>query len=396
MKRHFTLLTLVFFLWGVITSMNSAIVLFFSHYFAISWQQAMLITVVFYIAPFIVCLPCAKLMAHLGYRKVLQGALLLSAIGAMILARAVQLPTFVGALAGMLVLAAGVSVLQVVANPYLAAISAPTRQIGNLSLASAVNSLGTSLAPAGIALLFKFSPHQQPVSGLFYGLASAALTLLAGTIFLKLPTVRTIQTVLPITYLWKNSEIRLTILAIFVYVGVEVSLASNLTPYLIDAGGWMPKMALSLLSFYWGGALIGRLVFGFVAKPSCNAQVFRASAFSGLVLTALAIALNNRAGGIALLMAGIANAVMYPVIFGYALARWSSLANLLAAAMVMAGIGGAILPWVQAWMVGTMSLRLSFLLPMMMYLLLMLWGERALKPETPPGSPLSPTGRGLG
>lgn len=77
-------------------------------------------------------------------------------------------------------------------------------------------------------------------------------------------------------------------------------------------------------------------------------------------------------------MAGIANAVMYPVIFGYALGRWPSLANLLAAAMVMAGIGGAILPWVQAWMVGTMSLRLSFLLPMMMYLLLMLWGERAL------------------
>lgn len=231
MNRHLTLLAMVFFLWGIITSINSAIILFFSQYFSVSWQQAILVTVIFYVAPFAVCLPCARLMARLGYRRVLQGALLLSTTGSLILAQAVVNATFFGALFGMFVIASGVSVLQVVANPYLTALSTPARQIGNLSLASAVNSLGTTLAPAGIALLFRLSPEQQPVSGLFSALAVVTLALMAGTMLLKLPDVRInhVRTP-PVASLWRVKEIRLTILAIFLYVGTEVSLAANLPP----------------------------------------------------------------------------------------------------------------------------------------------------------------------
>lgn len=381
MNRHFTLLALVFFLWGMITSINSAIILFFSQYFAVSWQQAILVTVIFYVAPFAVCLPCAQLMARWGYRRVLQGALLLSAAGALILAQAVVKSTFFGALFGMFVIASGVSVLQVVANPYLTALSAPARQVGNLSLASAVNSLGTTLAPAGIALLFRLSPTQQPVSGLFIGLAMVALALMAGTTLLRLPDVRIAVRTPPVANLWRVREIRLTILAIFLYVGTEVSLAANLTPYLIASGAWTADTALSLLSIYWGGALAGRLLFGFIAHPSRHAAIFRAVTLSGFTLTLLAVVLNNAAGGVALLMVGLANSVIYPMVFGHALSRWPALASLLAGAMVMAGIGGAVLPWAQAWLVEATSLRLSFLLPMGLYLLLMLWGEYVMKPE---------------
>ena len=382
MNRHFTLLAMVFFLWGIITSINSAIILFFSQYFAVSWQQAILVTVIFYVAPFAVCLPCARLMARLGYRRVLQGALLLSTAGALILAQAVVNATFFGALFGMFVIASGVSVLQVVANPYLTALSTPERQIGNLSLASAVNSLGTTLAPAGIALLFRLSPEQQPVSGLFSALAVVTLALMVGTILLKLPDVRInhVRTP-PVASLWRVKEIRLTILAIFLYVGTEVSLAANLPRYLIATGTWSADTALSLLSFYWGGALVGRLLFGFIAHPSRHAAIFRTASLSGFILLLFAVVMNNDTGGIALLMVGLANSVIYPMIFGHALGRWPSLASLLAGAMVMAGIGGAALPWVQAWLVEATSLRLSFLLPMSLYLLLMLWGEYVMKRE---------------
>lgn len=382
MNRHLTLLAMVFFLWGIITSINSAIILFFSQYFAVSWQQAILVTVIFYVAPFAVCLPCARLMARLGYRRVLQGALLLSTTGALILAQAVVNATFFGALFGMFVIASGVSVLQVVANPYLTALSTPARQIGNLSLASAVNSLGTTLAPAGIALLFRLSPEQQPVSGLFSGLAVVTLALMAGTMLLKLPDVRInhVRTP-PVASLWRVKEIRLTILAIFLYVGTEVSLATNLPPYLIATDAWSADTALSLLSFYWGGALVGRLMFGFIAHPPRHAAIFRAATLSGFILLLFAVVMNNAAGGIALLMVGLANSVIYPMIFGHALSRWPALASLLAGAMVMAGIGGAALPWAQAWLVEATSLQLSFLLPMSLYLLLMLWGEYVMKRE---------------
>lgn len=382
MNKHFTLLAMVFFLWGVITSINSAIILFFSQYFAVSWQQAILVTVIFYIAPFAVCLPCARLMARLGYRRVLQGALLLSTTGSLILARAVVNATFFGALFGMFVIASGVSILQVVANPYLTALSTPARQIGNLSLASAVNSLGTTLAPAGIALLFRLSPEQQPVSALFIALSIVALALIAGTMLLKLPDVRInhVRTP-PVASLWRVKEIRLTILAIFLYVGTEVSLAANLPPYLIITGAWSADTALSMLSVYWGGALVGRLLFGFIAHPSHHAVIFRTATLSGFILLLLSVVMNNAAGGIALLMVGLANSVIYPMIFGHALSRWPALASLLAGVMVMAGIGGAALPWAQAWLVEATSLRLSFLLPMSLYLLLMLWGEYVMKRE---------------
>lgn len=379
-NKNLTLLSSIFLLWGIITSINSAIIIFFSQYFSISWQQAISITVIFYISPFAVCLPCARLMAHYGYRRVLQGALLLSAIGALTLAQAIHISTFSGALFGMFVIAAGVSVLQVVANPYLAALSTPARQVGNLSLASAVNSLGTSLAPAGMALLFNLSPEQQPISGLFIGLAVIALALLAGTALLKLPEVRIRAKALPLICLWQHRDIRLTILAIFIYVGTEVSLAANLTPYLISACNWTKEEALTLLSLYWGGALAGRLLFGVIAHPSRNRLIFRFATLSGFTLVMLAILLNNSIGGLSLLMTGLANAVIYPMIFGYALSRWPTLANLLAGAMVMAGIGGAVLPWAQAWLADAASLRLSFLLPMGMYLLLALWGKDQLKP----------------
>ncbi|WP_182966727.1 MFS transporter [Klebsiella sp. WP8-S18-ESBL-06] len=355
---------------------------FLSQYFAVSWQQAILVTVIFYVVPFAVCLPCARLMARWGYRRVLQGALLLSATGALILAQAVVKSTFFGALFGMFVIASGVSMLQVVANPYLTALSTPARQVGNLSLASAVNSLGTTLAPAGIALLFRLSPEQQPISGLFSALAVVTLALMAGTMLLKLPDVRINHIRTPsVSGLWQVKEIRLTILAIFLYVGAEVSLATNLPPYLIATGAWSADTALSLLSFYWGGALVGRLLFGFIAHPSRHAAIFRTAALSGFILLLLAVVMNNAAGGIALLMVRLANSVIYPMIFGHALSRWPSLASLLAGTMVMAGIGGAALPWAHAWLVEATSLRLSFLLPMSLYLLLMLWGEYVMKRE---------------
>lgn len=318
----------------------------------------------------------------MGLSPGLTGALLLSATGALILAQAVVKSTFFGALFGMFVIASGVSMLQVVANPYLTALSTPARQVGNLSLASAVNSLGTTLAPAGIALLFRLSPEQQPISGLFSALAVVTLALMAGTMLLKLPDVRINHIRTPsVSGLWQVKEIRLTILAIFLYVGAEVSLATNLPPYLIATGAWSADTALSLLSFYWGGALVGRLLFGFIAHPSRHAAIFRTAALSGFILLLLAVVMNNAAGGIALLMVGLANSVIYPMIFGHALSRWPSLASLLAGTMVMAGIGGAALPWAHAWLVEATSLRLSFLLPMSLYLLLMLWGEYVMKRE---------------
>ena len=194
MNRKFVLLALVFFLWGNITSINSVIILFFYHYFQISWQQAMLVTVLFYLAPFVSCIPCSALITRYGYRRMLEGSLLLSVTGCTLIAATIHESSFIGALIGVFISAAGVAAMQVVANPYLALLSSPERRVSNLSLASAVNSLGTTLAPICIATLLQVYPAlpelgQEPMSGMWLVLALFSLVLLCGIKLLHLPDV---------------------------------------------------------------------------------------------------------------------------------------------------------------------------------------------------------------
>ena len=387
MKRNLSLLAMVFFLWGNITAINSTIILFFYHYFQISWQQAMLITVLFYIAPFISCLPCSVLIAHWGYRRVLQFSLLLSTAGCLLLAAAISMNTFYGSLPGMFIVATGVAAMQVVANPYLSLLSPADRRVSNLSLASAVNSLGTTLAPVFLALLLKLYPadpylHQEPVSGLWFMLALASIALLIGSVIIRLPDVpRPPLAALRFSSLYQQPQPLLSIAAIFIYVGVEVAIATSLVQYLTLSAGWSPETAMSLVSLYWGGALVGRLLFGLFASNAHNAVVFRTATLLGVLLVALATGLNNTAGGWLLLLTGLGNSVMYPIIFGHTLSQYPQQANLLAAAMVMAGIGGAIIPWLQAVIIDNISLHLSFLLPMALYALLAVWGRIAFAKE---------------
>ena len=153
-------------------------------------------------------------------------------------------------------------------------------------------------------------------------------------------------------------------------MGVEVALATSLLKYLTLSAGWSAEIAMSLITLYWGGALAGRLLFGLFGNQTHSASVFKYATLFCLLLVSLAIALNNTAGGWLLLLAGVGNSVMYPVIFAHAIGQQPQRANVLAGAMVMAGIGGAILPWVQALMIDTLSLRVSFLLPLGLYALL--------------------------
>ncbi|MBB1202296.1 MFS transporter [Enterobacteriaceae bacterium 89] len=395
MKRNFTLLAVVFFLWGNITAINSVIILFFSDYFQISWQQAMLVTVLFYLAPFISCIPCSWLITRYGYRRMLEGSLLLSASGCLLLTVAIRQGTFVGALVGVFVAAIGVAAMQVVANPYLALLSPPERRVSNLSLASAVNSLGTTLAPLCIALLLKLFPaqptlHQEPMSALWLALALLSLLLLLGAKLIRLPDVSVAVSGKTDTFrLRRHPQIVSSIIAIFIYVGVEVAVATSLLKYLTLSAGWPADTAVSLITLYWGGALVGRLLFGLFGRQEHSAAVFRCATLSCSLLVALAMVLNNAAGGWLLLLAGVGNSVMYPVIFAHAIGQQPSKANMIAGAMVMAGIGGAIFPWVQAMMIDVLDLRFSFLLPLGMYLMLAAWGMSFLRQKGRSILPLS-------
>lgn len=386
MNKNLTLLGTVFFLWGNITAINSVLIIFFYQYFHLSWQQSILITVIFYVAPFLTCLPCSALIARRGYRTVLLLSLALSAIGCLMLTLALQQDSFILSLIAMFVVATGVAAMQVVANPYLTLLSAPHKRIGNLCLASAVNSLGTTLAPLLVALLLELSPvdilaREEPISMLWLYLAGFSLALIAGVFLLRLPDVeRPEKTASGTHHSWHNRELMFSVAAIFVYVGVEVALATSLVKYLVTISGWSTTIAMSLVSFYWGGALAGRFLYGLFADRIGNYYPFLAATLACAIAVVMAMYLNDLSGGYLLILTGLGNSILYPIIFGHTINKNPAIANLSAAAMVMAGIGGAVIPWLQAICIDEINLRASFVLPVVLYLILALWGQRNLRP----------------
>lgn len=394
MKKHLTTVGATFFLWGLITAFNSTLILFFYHYFQLSWSQAMLVNVLFYIAPFLTCLPCSKLIALFGYRAILRSALLLTMSGCGLLSLALGYYSIIGALFAVFVIATGVAAMQVVANPYLTLLSQEHKRVGNLTLASAVNSLGTTLAPLLIALALQASPidyvnHNEPIKWIWLALALFSAGLFTITILIKLPDITQVQkTTKHLSSLWGNSKFIYSVAAIFVYVGVEVSLGTNTINYLSTIGKWNAETAISLISLYWGGALIGRFIFGVFAHRISLKIAFLSVTHVSAFLILLSIILNNAIGGYLLLLIGFANSIMYPIIFSQSMAAVPHRANFAAGVLIMAGIGGAIIPYIQALMIDILTLRFSFLLPLALYILLACWGAKHLKPASSPISVL--------
>lgn len=389
MNKNFILLALTFFLWGNITAINSTLILFFFEYFTISWRQAITINILFYIAPFVTCLPCSGLISRYGYRAVLRGSLIITMIGCLGMTAALVNYSFLAALAAIFTVATGVASLQVVANPYLSLLSEPHRRVGNLSLASSINSMGTTLAPILIAVMLHYSPvdvaqHHEPVRWLWTGIAAFCLFILVLIWLVKLPDAPVHAAVRqPFSAVLKERKFLYSVGAIFLYVGVEVALATSLVKYLTTVSHWPMAKAVSSVALYWGGALIGRFLFGLFAHRLHVMRVFLVMTLGCAVLVVMAMLLANSIGGLLLLLTGLGNAILYPVIFSRSLQTLPQLANVAAAVLIMAGIGGAAIPWIQAFMIEASGVRMSFLLPVAIYLLLAGWGYMNRREERP-------------
>lgn len=371
-RRAFILLSGVFFYWGVLTAINSATIPFFRQAFSLSWRDSMLVNVAFYLAPFAICLPCSGWMARFGYRRVLVLALALAAIGAAAIAGSLWLTTFVGCLVGIFILAMGVAAMQVVANPYVNRLGDADNAVGRLSLASSINSFGAALAPILLAVILASAGASVPA--LYVGLMLAGIMLLFALYHLTIANFHDagVSTLTSLRALCRYPQFRAGVSGIFVYVGVEVSIGTTALSYLYDPalGGFSLAQATSLIALYWGGALAGRFFYGLLARYCRVRLLFCLCTAGAILLTIAALAFANRAGGYCLLAVGVMNSVMYPVIFSRTLSGLDGYAAPISACLIMAGIGGGVLPFIQGIIIDAVGLRLSFWVPVAGYLFL--------------------------
>ncbi len=382
-------LTSLFFMWGLITSLNDVLIPRLKAVFELSYTEAMMVQFCFFFAYFVVSLPAGNLVKRIGYKSGIVVGLIIAGIGCACFYPAAEFQSYNYFLAALFVLASGITLLQVAANPYVTILGAAETASSRLTMTQAFNSLGTTIGPwiGGILILTSAtnavensvadaSSVQMPY------LALAAALILMSVIFavLNLPTVDVEEDETTVEAgdgsAWGYSHLVLGALAIFLYVGAEVSIGSFLINFLGEPNiaGLEEMDAAKYVSFYWGGAMIGRFI-GAAAMQYIAAG--KALAFSGLAasaLVALAVFTDGQIAMWSILFVGLFNSIMFPTIFSLGLTGLGKHTSQGSGILCLAIVGGAIVPLLQGLLADAYGVQPAFLLAIVCYMYIVFYG----------------------
>ena len=393
-KKNFALISLtsLFFMWGFITCLNDILIPHLKAAFSLNYTQAMLIQFCFFGAYFLVSIPAGQLISKIGYQKGIVCGLLVASLGCLGFLPAASLQAYPLFLLALFILASGITILQVSANPFVTALGSAKTASSRLTMTQAFNSLGTTIAPwfgAVLILSAATGSSAESVKGpyLFLSMTLAALAVIF--YYIKLPKIDAIEnTDVPHESAWNHRHLVLGAIGIFVYVGAEVSIGSFLVSFLGEANiaGLEEAEAAKYITYYWGGAMIGRFV-GAAAMRHIAAG--KALAFSGvmvMILLAVAISSNGALAMWSILAIGLFNAIMYPVIFSLALHDLGPATGQGSGILCSAIVGGAIIPLLHGVLADQIGLQISFILPLICYVYISYYGLKGSQPQ-PPASP---------
>ena len=407
-SRPLAVVTTLFFMWGFLTCLNDILVPHLKSIFDLSYAQVMLVQFAFFSAYFLFSVPWSKVVNTIGYQKTMVVGLLTMACGAFLFvpaASAVSYPLF---LAALLVLAAGITGLQVSANPYVDLLGKPETASSRLDLTQAFNSLGTTIAPKiggllilsaaplAIEQLKRLAPEalhayrvQQAASvKMPYTVISIALVLLAvliGTFALpKIETEKPGPGENINDSIWKHTNLILGAIGIFAYVGAEVSIGSFLVNYfsLPEIAGLSARTAAGFVSFFWAGTMTGRFVgAGLLRRIKAGYLLALCGICAGTLVTVSMLTSGHTAMW-SILAVGLFNSIMFPTIFSLGVAELGPLTGNASGVLNMAIVGGAILPVVQGVIADRVGIHHAFFLPVLCYLYILFYGLSGSKPNS--------------
>lgn len=369
-------LTSLFFMWGFITCLNDILIPYLKAAFNLSYTQAMLIQFCFFGAYFVISIPAGSLVSKIGYQKGIVTGLAIAGIGCLMFYPAASLGIYSVFLGALFVLAAGITILQVSANPYVSALGPQRTASSRLTMTQAFNSLGTTVAPFfGAMLIFAGSSNNQVSDAsavqLPYILLASALFILAITFsFLTLPDIQQPeQDSSASSNAWQYRHLKLGALAIFIYVGAEVAIGSFLVNFLHqpDIAGFNEAQAAKYIAYYWGGAMIGRFIGALVMQKIAAGKVLAFNSVMAIGFVSLAIMSSGSLAMWSLLAVGLFNSIMFPTIFSLAIKDLGTSTSQGSGILCLAIVGGAIIPLMQGVLADSIGLQLSFILPAVCY-----------------------------
>lgn len=347
-------LTALFFMWGFITCLNDILIPALKEAFLLSNVQSMLINTCFFGAFFIMAIPSGKIIEKVGYKKGIIVGLITMLIGCALFYPAAEMKVYGIFLAALFILASGITVLQVAANPYVAILGKPELASSRLNLTQAINSLGTTLAPIfGTAVIFGGVAERLTAKAVqipYLGLA-AALGILAFLISLaKLPEINETKNEevenLNQGAAFKYRQLALGVLAIFMYVGGEVTIGSLLSEYisLESVLDIEVKQAGYYVSYYWMGAMIGRFIGAALMTKINPGKALGVAGVVNVVLIVVSTQTTGMVSMVTMVSVGLFNSIMFPTIFTLAIKGLGKLTTQGSSYLVMAIVGGALIP----------------------------------------------------
>lgn len=409
----FALVTTLFFTWGFLTSLNDILIPHLKAVFDLNYAEALLVQFAFFSAYAAFGVPSGKVVEWIGYQRTMVLGLFTMVVGALLFVPAAMVPSFPLFLTALIVLAAGITTLQVSANPYVSVLGSPETAASRLNLTQAFNSLGTVIGPplGGWLILRQAAKTFENVNNLspaalhayrvqqaaavkipYLAIALALVAMGLAIALYKFPRIDVTKDFRPMKTgekgpsIWRYRHVLLGAVGIFVYVGAEVSIGSFLINYFNqpDIAGMSAPVAADYVPFYWGGLMVGRFIGSAVLQKVKPGKVLSLCAVVAGILVLISMLTFGHVAVWSILLVGLFNSIMFPTIFTLGIAEMGPLTGEASGLLVTAIVGGALIPEVQGIMADHIGIHHAFVLPVLCYLFIAYYGwrgSRVILPE---------------
>ena len=426
-RSSFILLTILFFLWGFITVLVDSLIPRLRELFTLTYFQAGLVQFAFFGAYFLLSIPASYILSKIGYKKGIILGLLTMATGCLLFYPAASYRVFGIFMLAYFILAGGMTILQVAANPFVAVLGSEDGASSRLNLSQAFNSLGTAIAPAVGALFIlsdtiktedeiaaltetakdtylasEASAVQMPFLGLALFIGLIAIIFL----FAKLPKMISETETGTYAEAFKNKNLMLGVLGIFFYVGAEVAIGSYLVNYFLDMNlveiikenGLMKSIAEGILNsgltdndnkaivgvfvtFYWSGAMIGRFIGSYLTRIMKPGKVLGIFATIASILILISISTTGLVSMWSILAVGLFNSIMFPTIFTLSIEGIGELKPKGSGLLCTAIVGGALIPPLYGYLTDLIGFKTALFFIIACYSYILWFGYRNLKKQ---------------
>ncbi|WP_211999986.1 sugar MFS transporter [Chitinophaga sp. HK235] len=382
-------LAVLYFMMGFITCLNDTLVPFFKKGFTLSYSQSSLVQFYFFLTYGIMSVPAGRIVSRTGYKKGMVLGFAIAAVGGLLFYPASVYHQYMLFLAALFVIAIGIVLLQVAANPYITALGPAHTASARLTLIQGVGSLGTTVAPLFgahfiLARLEESHASSEAVRYPYLGIATLLLLIAFAVSRLALPVISTAgndQGSGESRGIFSYRNLRFGIIGIFVYVGAEVSIGTFLTNYIVDLLGIPENVANNYVAFYWGGMLVGRLLGAGLLRVLPPPRVLAVCAVGAVLLVLLSVSTTGYVAVWSMIAVGLCNAIMFATIFSLSVEGVGKHTTTASGLLSTAICGGAIISFAQGFLKDHASWQVAFLIPVVCYLYILFYGLNGYKAQ---------------